>query len=175
MIQAQGFAGSYGLVADFLAPLRRGEAVREQPAPAPLAASAPTPQWYTARQAAFLFLRRPLQVTESEQEDLAHMQAQNSGLATIYALTQDFVSMLRERNAEELDAWLDRAAASECPELQRFANGIRRDYAAVRAGLTLEWSQGPVEGQVTRLKLVKRQMYGRAKLDLLRRRVLNAA
>ncbi len=83
--------------------------------------------------------------------------------------------MLRERRGEHLDGWLARAEASGCPELQRFANGIRRDEAAVRAGLTLVWSQGPVEGQVTRLKLVKRQMYGRAKLDLLRQRVLHAA
>jgi transposase len=60
------------------------------------------------------------------------------------------------------------------PGLQPFVNGIRQDEAAVRAGLTLPWSSGQVEGQVTRLKLLKRQMYGRAKLDLLRQRVLLA-
>ena len=175
LIQGQGFAGSYGVVADFLAPLRRGEAVREKPGPSPLAPSAPTPQWYTPRQAAFLFLRPPTELTPAEQDDLLRMQAQDDILTTVYVLTQDFASMLRERQGERLDRWLDQAATSDCPELQRFANGIRRDYAAVQAGLTLEWSQGPVEGQVTRLKMVKRQMYGRAKLDLLRQRVLNAA
>ncbi len=83
--------------------------------------------------------------------------------------------MVRERRAECLDGWLDSAAISDFPELRRFANGIRRDYDAVRAALELPWSQGPVEGHVTRLKLIKRQMFGRAKLDLLRQRVLNAA
>jgi transposase len=176
LIQGQGFAGSYGVVADFLAPLRRGEAVCEKLAPSPLAPSAPPPQWYTPRQAAFLFLRPPTELTPAEQDDLLGMQAKDDSLTTIYALTQDFASMVRERHGEQhLDGWLDRAATSDCPKLQRFANGVRRDYAAVRAGLKLEWSQGPVEGQVTRLKLVKRQMYGRAKLDLLRQRVLNAA
>ena len=163
------------MVADFLAPLRRGESVREKAAPAPLAPSAPTSQCYTPRQAAFLFLRPPTELTSAEQDDLLRMQAKDDILSTIYVLTQDFAAMLRERQGEHLDGWLERAATSDCPDLQRFANGIRRDYAAVRAGLTLEWSQGPVEGQVTRLKLVKRQMYGRAKLDLLRQRVVNAA
>lgn len=79
--------------------------------------------------------------------------------------------MVRERHAENLDRWLTRAATSGYPELQRFSNGIRRDYAAVRAALCLPWSQGPVEGQITRLKSVKRQMYGRGKLDLLRVRL----
>ncbi len=175
MIQGQGFAGCYGSVADFLAPLRRGDAVRAAPATLPRPAAVPTPQWYTARQAAFLFLRPPTELTPAEQDDLLRMQVQDDILTTIYALTQDFAAMLRERRGECLDGWLARAEASACPELQRFANGIRGDDAAVRAGLTLEWSQGPVEGQVTRLKLVKRQMYGRAKLDLLRQRVLHAA
>jgi transposase len=174
-IQGQGFAGCYGIVADFLAPLRRGEAVQAAPTMLPLSVAAPTPLWYTARQAAFLFLRPPAELTPSEQEDLLRMQVQDDSLTTIYGLTQDFAAMLRERRGEHLDGWLARAEASGCPELQRFANGIRRDEAAVRAGLTLVWSQGPVEGQVTRLKLVKRQMYGRAKLDLLRQRVLHAA
>ncbi len=83
--------------------------------------------------------------------------------------------MLRERDAARLDEWLELAATSDFPELRRFANGIHRDYAAVRAACELPWSQGPVEGQITRLKLLKRQMYGRAKLDLLRQRMLNAA
>ncbi len=163
------------LVAAYLAPLRRGEPVSEGRTTPRHAAPGTKDQCYTSRQAAFLFLRRPAELIASEQDDLARMQAQDGVLATIYAMAQDFAAMLRQRTAEHLDAWLDRAGTSECPELQRFANGIRRDYAAVQAGLSMEWSQGPVEGHATRLKLVKRQMYGRAKLDLLRQRVLNAA
>ena len=96
-------------------------------------------------------------------------------LAKLYTLTQEFASMLRERDGARLDRWLEVAATSDYPELQRFANGIRRDYATVRAAFELPWRQGPVEGQITRLKLLKRQMYGKAKLDLLRQRMLNAA
>ncbi len=175
MIQGQGFAGSYGVVAAFLAPLRRGADVSDGLA----IRSAPTPPgqepYYTTRQAAFLFLGRPDELTESEQHDLARMQAADGVLATLYTHTQEFASMLRERDAARLDEWLELAATSDFPELRRFANGIHRDYAAVRAACELPWSQGPVEGQITRLKLLKRQMYGRAKLDLLRQRMLNAA
>ena len=72
-------------------------------------------------------------------------------------------------------AWLDRADASGLPELRSFAAGIRRDRAAVAAALSLAWSNGQTEGQINRLKVLKRQMYGRAKLDLLEKRFLYAA
>ena len=83
--------------------------------------------------------------------------------------------MARERTGQQLDAWLTRATTSEIPELDRFACGLNDDRAAVEAGLTLEWSNGQTEGQVNKLKLLKRQMYGRANFDLLRRRMLRAA
>ena len=83
--------------------------------------------------------------------------------------------MVRERAAERLDAWLERAARSGVGALKSFASGIRRDYAAVQAGLSVPYSNGVVEGNVNRLKTVKRQMYGRANFDLLRKRVLYAA
>ena len=103
------------------------------------------------------------------------MQVAEPALARLYRLTQDFIQMVRERRGAALDTWLEAASASGLPALQRFVQGIRQDEAAVRAGLTLPWSSDQVEGQVTRLKLLKRQMYGRAKLDLLRQRVLLAA
>ncbi len=78
----------------------------------------------------------------------------------LYTLTQDFARMVRERTAVRLDDWLATAASSRFPEVRSFVTGVRRDYAAVRAGLTLPRSQGQVEGQVTRLKFLKRQMYG---------------
>ncbi len=83
--------------------------------------------------------------------------------------------MVRERQHETLETWLDRAEASGQSTLRSFACGIRRDYAAVEAALRLPYSNGPVEGHVNRLKFLKRQMYGRAKFDLLRKRVLYAA
>lgn len=89
-------------------------------------------------------------------------------------LARGFFAIVRERKANELRAWLMTALKSQLPEFVKFANGIMQDLQAVKAALMYEWSQGQVEGQVNRLKLLKRQMYGRAKLDLLRARVLHA-
>jgi transposase len=88
-------------------------------------------------------------------------------------LVQRFGRMIRERRAEDLDPWLNDAIRCEIPALSNFAATLQRDYAAVKAALTLEWSNGQVEGQVNRLKVIKRMMYGRAKFDLLRLRVLH--
>ena len=83
--------------------------------------------------------------------------------------------MLRERKGERLDAWLQKVEDQGVSELKSFAQGLKRDYDAVKAGLTLEWSQGAVEGHVHRLKLLKRQAYGRASFQMLRKRVLQCA
>ena len=90
-------------------------------------------------------------------------------------LAREFDRLIRDRDAAALDPWLARAEASGLREFGDFAAGLRRDLAAVEAALTEEWSSGQVEGQVNRLKLVKRAMFGRANPDLLRRRVLRAA
>ena len=81
---------------------------------------------------------------------------------------------MRQRQGEHLDAWLARVAQSPIVALQRFAKGLTDDYDAVKAGLTIPWSNGPVEGQITRLKLLKRQMFGRASLELLQQRFVLA-
>jgi transposase len=96
-------------------------------------------------------------------------------LSSLSALGQDFVRLIRERQSEALLPWLARAKGSPYEELQRFAQGLEREFPAVQAALTEPWSTGQVEGQITRLKLLKRQMYGRANIDLLRLRVLHAA
>jgi len=91
--------------------------------------------------------------------------AQKSNFAT-----EPFAELVRTRQPERLDGWLARATTSAGAALQRFAQGLRDDYAAVKAGVTMPWSNGPVEGHINRLKMLKRQMFGRAHLDLLRRR-----
>jgi transposase len=83
--------------------------------------------------------------------------------------------MLAERRDKDLDRWLLQAEHSGLAELKSFAQGIRRDYAAVRAAFSSSISNGQVEGQVNRLKLIKRQLFGRATFDLLKQRVLHAA
>jgi transposase len=85
------------------------------------------------------------------------------------------MTMLRQRQGQEFETWLSAVEASQIPELRRFARSLCQDKNAVVAGLTLSVSNGPVEAQVQKLKLVKRQMFGRAKLPLLRQRLLHAA
>ncbi len=87
-------------------------------------------------------------------------------------LAQAFARMIRARNASALAPWLEETLKSGVPELHTFAAGIKRDQVAVLAALAYDWSQGQVEGQIHRLKLLKRQSYGRAGFDLLRHRVL---
>jgi transposase len=99
----------------------------------------------------------------------------NQEVGAAYELAQGFVGMLRGRHPEMLDGWLQEALSSVSPELRGFAEGLRADHDAVRAALRGEWSNGQVEGQINRLKLLKRQMYGRASFALLKQRVLYAA
>jgi transposase len=87
-------------------------------------------------------------------------------------LARRFQKMIKQREADELDGWIEAATASQVKELEGFAEGLKKDREAVRGSLQYEWSNGQVEGQVNRLKLIKRQMYGRAKFDLLKAKVL---
>jgi transposase len=91
-----------------------------------------------------------------------------------YGLARSYVTMIRERRVEEFDAWLSRCSASAITGFETFATGLRQDYRAVRAALVEPWSNGQAEGQINRLKTIKRQMYGRAGFELLRKRVLYA-
>lgn len=95
-------------------------------------------------------------------------------VALAYGLVTDFQDLVRCRKAKQLANWVELALASGVPEMASFARGVQRDFAAVYAGMELEWSQGPVEGHVNRLKMIKRSMFGRANFDLLRLRVLLA-
>jgi transposase len=128
----------------------------------------------TTRRATRVVLKQPVKCTEEDTQLLTHLKAQHREIAVAIELAQDFCAIVRERQSDRFDHWLARAATSSVAPLQRFATGLRADYEAVKAGLTLPWSNGPVEGQINRLKMLKRQMFGRAHIDLLRRRFLLA-
>ncbi len=128
----------------------------------------------SSRSASFLMILPPEKLTAKEQQQIEHICQANSDLHAVCLLSQEFVALLKERQVEVLDCWLTRAKACHIPELTSFVNGIRRDYAAVRAAFSCEWSNGITEGHVNRLKFLKRQMFGRAHLDLLRVKVLHA-
>jgi transposase len=88
-------------------------------------------------------------------------------------LARHFLGLIHRRDVSGIDRWLRRAGSCPVPEMRRFAASLRADLSAVRAAFVSPWSSGQVEGQINRLKFLKRQMYGRAKLDLLRMRVLH--
>lgn len=128
-----------------------------------------------ARQAVFLFLRRPTEERSSEeQETLVLLRSLHSEVNQAYELVQLFAHLLRTRTGEQLDAWLEQVRERGIRELQGFVVSIERDKAAVVAGLTLPQNNGLVEGKVNKLKLIKRMMSGRAAFPLLRQRVLHA-
>ena len=122
----------------------------------------------------WLFVRDPESLDEVEREDLAAFCQASSTLKKAYELAQAFLVMVHKREGQRLDAWVEQVAQSGLSELQSFANGVQRDKAAVQAGLTWWINNGVVEGSVTKVKLIKRQMYGRASFALLRQRVLHA-
>ena len=170
-IREMGYHSSYTNVVRFLAHLRLP--VGERPSIYRDRISTHRPS--TPRHVAILFVHRPETLTTEEQEEIDRLCQADPTIAQAYALTQDFVAMAHERRGERLDAWVTAASESESADLRRFAAGLLLDKAAIQAGLTLEWSNGQTEGQINRLKPVKRQMYGRAGFDLLRQRVLNGA
>ncbi len=170
-LRERGYAHGASNVMRFIAQLRRDEAAGRPIAATHRARAVPTP---TARHVAGLFLRRPADLNLEQRAYLARIQQIDATLATVYRLTQDFAAMARERQGERLDAWLSEVDACGVSVLQRFAKGVHADLAAVRAGLTEEWSNGPTEGFVHKLKLLKRQGYGRAGFDLLRQRMTAA-
>ena len=119
-------------------------------------------------------MQAPENLSEERRRVLEQMEAAEPTFGSLYRLTVDFTEMLRKRKPELLQPWLQAAQASEFGELRSLAVGMGRDYVAVEAGILLPYSTGPVEGNINRLKLLKRSGYGRAKLDLLRIRVLAA-
>jgi transposase len=177
-LQPRGYPGSYATVARYAQRLRhtQGEAPRQRRPRHPLpVVTAPPHRSLTPRRATWLVLRRPEQRTPAEEHLLAQLTAQDAQLADAIALAQDFAQLVRQRQPAQLDPWLARAAESSLAPLQRFAKGLRDDYDAVKAGVTLPWSNGPVEGHINRLKMLKRQMFGRARLELLQQRFMPAA
>ncbi|MGW0564410.1 transposase [Streptomyces sp. NPDC003016] len=154
-----GHQGSYGRVRAYLH-LKRTS-------PRPVAARPPSP-----RSVAGWILRRPEALTESEQLQLKNVWVNCPEIAALTRHVRSFATMLTERQDERLPDWLDAVRQDDLPSLHSLAAGLERDCDAVIAGLTLPWNSGVVEGHVNRIKMLKRQMFGRAGFTLLRKRVL---
>jgi transposase len=163
-IAAQGYPGSQRMAYRFLKTLKTQEKTASAQCRLP---------HFSSTAAVTLFMQREDALEESKRDDLAAFRQADPSLETTYQLVQDFLLMMRKREGERLDGWLNRVHESQLPELMSFANGIERDKDAVQAGLTLAINNGQVEGQVTRIKLIKRMMYGKAGFALLRQRVMH--
>ena len=177
-LRARGFIGNYATVLRYLNRLRaaQGSAVphRSRARPGPPLVAAPK-RVLTPRTAAWLVLRQPERRDTEDRALLARLREHSRVLDEAIGLAEEFAALVRGRKPECLDPWLRRAQDGTAPSLRRFAKRLSVDYDAVRAAAALDWSNGPVEGQINRLKTLKRQMYGRAGLDLLERRFLLAA
>jgi transposase len=168
----RGFKGSYGSVYAFVMKRLGAAGKRRERLNA---ADPPVPRPPSARQLSFEWARRPEKRKPAEQARLDAIRGCSVELAAALDLADGFAELIRKQSSETLGEWLARGEAGSDPDLRRFAEGIRRDEAAVYAAVTETWSNGPVEGHVNRLKMIKRQMYGRAGFVLLRARVLDAA
>jgi transposase len=171
-IQAQGYAHSARTVCRFLTRLRRAAEAGQ----APEAQTSPYTrlQGPSARAVPFAIVCPTAKRSLEAQTYVDQLCRVDTGIARANLLIQAFLTMVRERRGAELEAWMAEAMHSGLDELARFARGLQEDLAAVTARLTLEWSNGVTEGQIHRLKLLKRQRYGRAGFALLRQRVLQA-
>jgi len=130
---------------------------------------------FTPRQAAYLVVLKPETRQAEESDLLEQLVKQHKDLALLVELADEFLQLLRQRQSDAFDNWLLKAAGSAIKPLQTFAKGLFDDYAAVKASMGSEWSNGPVEGLNNKLKMLKRQMYGRASLELLAKRFIMAA
>jgi transposase len=193
-LQQQGFRGDYKLVNRWMAPRRekpgRKHSLREKdlldltqaeeagttsPQPArsqvsrevePVALEAP-------RHLVWLLFKDPDSLDPEQQRSLALIR-QHPGVETLYDLTRSFVKLMKERDFDAFDLWLMKGEGCGLPDMETFTQGLQNDYEAVKTSLLLPYSNGPVEGQVNRLKFVKRSMFGRGSFELLRNRFLEA-
>src|SRR5215210_3696198 len=171
----QGYAGPRYRIWEVVQRLRQGLTAVAELEVEQTETPARPPRPVSPRQVAGIFLRRATDRTAAEQQVLSQVLERCPDARVAYDLSERFLSLMRERQAASLEAWLIDATQSGLPELQRFASGLLTDHAAVVAAASLPYSNGQTEGQVNKLKVVKRQMYARSNFDLLRLRLLHVA
>jgi transposase len=168
-IRAQGYTGAASTLRQYVRAWRTGPRRRLEDG---AVAQPPRQRRFSPRQTRWILLRPLEELAEDERTYRQALCHESATIATAQTLVEDFGRIVRARVHADLDSWLEVAAHSRIAELVSFVHGVRRDYAAVAASLCSPHSQGQTEGHVNRLKMLKRQTYGRANFDLLRRRVL---
>lgn len=168
-IYAQGYRGSYRLVRHWKTQMT---AEKWPVSPLPGTPKQHKTQAWSAYHAVPLLFKERDTLTDEQQYTLEQILKANFEVRQAYNFGQSFVRMIKYGYSKALEPWLEATTGHGPKELRNFAKSLQRDKAAVLAAMSLPWSNGQVEGQVNRLKIIKRQMYGRAKFDLLRLRVL---
>jgi hypothetical protein len=162
-LRDRGYRGGYGTIRDYVQPFRDlGTAPPARPAPP------------KTRDVASWILRDPDHLDDEEKAKLAQIRDRCPDLDALAGHVTEFAKILTGLHGGRLDDWIAAVEADDQPDLQSFARGLRHDHDAVVNGLTLPWNSGVVEGNVNRIKMLKRQTYGRASFPLLRKRVLLA-
>jgi transposase len=176
-IRGMGYSGTYQSMARQIVLLRKRmprekkrNLARKQQIHRPPASTKVRP--FSVRQTAWLFVKDRAQIEGEKSRYFDQLLEISEDFQRLYFLVQQFWEIIAERKRAQLDDWLKSAKNSGIVELRYFAQGLEKDLQAVKAALIYEWSNGPVEGHNNRLKMIKRQMYGRAKFDLLRQRIL---
>jgi transposase len=161
-IRERGYAGSYSVVRDYLD--------QHGPARQPLPPAPPT-----VRDVTGWIARHPDSLTDDDRPRLKALLERCPELQTASGQVRAFAVMMARLSGQDLPQWISDAKASALPGISSFATGLEQDLDAVTQGLTTRWNSGPVEGRVNHIKMIKRQMFGRAGLPLLRKRVLLTA
>jgi transposase len=178
-LRDDGYPGSASHVRQFVARWRKQPSRPGRKGPRPVAvqtaAPPPTVHIYSPRQTTWHLLHDQADLTAKERAYIAHLLEASPTIARLQVLALAFRELVHQHDLAAFATWLEEVDQADIAELTGFANGVRADRAAVEAGITLPWSQGQTEGQVNRLKTLKRAMYGRGKLDLLKLRLLRAA
>jgi transposase len=168
-VMAKGYTGSSLTLRRYMNTWRKRAPIGAEAAN-PKSRAVPAPQTTS-----WLLLKTAEELKGEQRAFVTEVLQRSDAIAMATTLIKQFRAIVGGRKASELASWLDSAFASGVRELRNFVTSLRKDQDAVKAAVTQVWSTGPVEGHINRLKLLKRQMYGRAKLDLLRIRLLEAA
>ena len=177
LLQQQGYKGSERTLTRYISQLRQAQGLpvkRGHSTQSSTKVIDPQLPPLTARRASYLIVKRQENREREDQELLGHLVAQHPDLAIAVDLAERFLQLLRQQQGDAFEAWLLKALQSSLKPFQTFAESLFDDYAAVKASMMSNVSNGPVEGLINRLKMLKRQMYGRAGLELLSKRFILA-
>jgi transposase len=167
-LRHRGYPGGYSTLSEALAyyGIRIGKKARNAKSPQQAGS------FFKPSNAAMLFLTPENKLNETQKELIDNLCKSSSSLERALLLAREFRNLMENKLGDQLRGWIENVLHSGISEIATFANGLLRDYQSIENAISLSWSNGPVEGNVNKLKTIKRQMYGRASFELLRKRLV---